>query len=65
MHPPTDARGLISRRRFLHAAVAGVLTATVGLHQKARPRPGETVFLSGNDLRTHQTRHYVCFSRCA
>jgi CubicO group peptidase (beta-lactamase class C family) len=29
MQPPTDALGIISRRRFLHAAVAGLLTAAV------------------------------------
>jgi CubicO group peptidase (beta-lactamase class C family) len=29
MPPPTDARGLLSRRRFLPAAAAGVLTAAV------------------------------------
>src|SRR5262249_19889826 len=29
MRPPTDARGLISRRRFLHATAASVLTAAV------------------------------------
>jgi CubicO group peptidase (beta-lactamase class C family) len=29
MHPPTDARGLIPRRRFLHATAASVLTAAV------------------------------------
>ena len=29
MHPPTDARGLIPRRWFLHATAASVLTAAV------------------------------------
>src|SRR5215813_14721648 len=29
MHPPADARGLIPRRRFLHATAASVLTAAV------------------------------------
>jgi CubicO group peptidase (beta-lactamase class C family) len=34
MPPPTDAPGSVSRRRFLHATVAGVLTAAVA------PAPG-------------------------
>jgi len=29
MHPPTDTRGFIPRRRFLHATAASVLTAAV------------------------------------
>src|SRR5215813_12201937 len=38
MHPPADARGLIPRRRFLHATAASVLTAAVTPARLTRAR---------------------------
>jgi CubicO group peptidase (beta-lactamase class C family) len=36
MHPPTEARGLLSRRRFLHATAVSVLTAAAARGTPAR-----------------------------